>query len=112
MTQRPRIFLPISLLLVLVAASPAAAQEACFAPAGGGAAAAQRIVSLHDTVRLAAGCEYALAANGPYSAPGSLASRDVDFLEIYQHLAATGTAPTGDPRLVYARRRAAPAEPK
>ncbi|MCA9609623.1 MAG: hypothetical protein KC619_28690 [Myxococcales bacterium] len=110
MTQRPRIFLPISLLLVLVAASPAAAQEACFAPAGGGAAAAQRIVSLHDTVRLAAGCEYALAANGPYSAPGSLASRDVDFLEIYQHLAATGTAPTGDPRLVYARRRAAPAE--
>ncbi len=100
----------IAALLALATTSPAAAQDACFAPSAGGAAPAQRLVGLHDTVRLSAGCEYALTTAGPYRAPGGLVGRDVDFLEIHRELATAGAAPSGDPRLVYGRRRAAPGE--
>ncbi|MCB9597631.1 MAG: hypothetical protein H6719_33240 [Sandaracinaceae bacterium] len=105
MTRTHHVSLPIALLFTLGLAPSVSAQDACFASPGAGATAAQRLVSLHDTVRLSANCEYALAAGGPYAAPGALASRDADFLEVYQHFVGGGAAPAGDPRLVYGRRR-------
>ncbi|MBX3271808.1 MAG: hypothetical protein KF729_16190 [Sandaracinaceae bacterium] len=110
MTRRTQAALSLALCLALSPTGRASAQEACFASAGAAAGPAQRLVSLHETVRLSAACEYALSAGGSYVAPGALAGRDADFVEIYRHVAGAGAAPAGDPRLVYARRRAARAE--
>lgn len=91
-------------LLVLVTASPAAAQGGCFTVTGESGERAQHLVGLHDTVRLSSGCEYGLAAEGPYTAPGPLASRDADFLEVHRHLTSGGAPASGDPRVIFARR--------
>ncbi len=94
-------------LLTLAPASTAAAQDACFARVGAPADRAQALVSLSDTVRLSAGCEYGLAAAGPYVGPGELAGREADFLEVHHRLVAAGQPSSGDPRVIYARRRGA-----
>jgi len=92
------------LAVVLAAVPQAHAQEACFAAPGAPADRTQALVSLHDTVRLSAGCEYGLAAEGPFVAPGDAAEREVDFLEVHHRLTSAGQASSGDPRVIYARR--------
>lgn len=92
-------------LVALGLAEVAAAQDACFVVPGEGGRA-QHVVGLGTAVRLSAGCEYALTPDGPWTAPGALAERDVDFLEIFQHVASQpGARTSGDPRVVLARPR-------
>lgn len=91
-------------LLVVAIASPAAAQGGCFAVTGESGERAQHLVGLHDTVRLSTGCEYGLAAQGPYVPPGAFAAREVDFIEVHRHLASTGARAGGDPRVIFGRR--------
>jgi hypothetical protein len=69
----------------------------------GETARAQYVVGLDTIVRLSPQCEYAVAPGGPWVAPGALAGRDTDFLEIWQHAGSAG----GDPRIVLARRPSA-----
>lgn len=91
--------------LLLSLPRSAAAQDACFTVAGSTAGArTQHLVALDDTVRVSAGCQYALAAQGPYAAPGDIAGRDVDFLEIYHRLSTSAGPAAGDPRVIFARR--------
>lgn len=108
---RPTVFFAFLLALALFdRTSVAAAQDACFTLPGaaGEAGRTQHVVGLSTTVRLSAGCQYAVSADGPWAAPGALAGRDTDFLEIFQHAASQPSARVeGDPRLVVARRTGA-----
>lgn len=108
---RPTVFFAFLLGLALFdRSSVAAAQDACFTLPGaaGEAGRTQHVVGLSTTVRLSAGCQYAVSADGPWAAPGALAGRDTDFLEIFQHAASQPSARVeGDPRLVVARRTGA-----
>lgn len=93
-----------TLALLLGIASAAAAQDPCFQVPGEGRRT-QHVVGLQTVVRLSGECEYALSSEGPFVAPGALANRDSDFLEIFHHLAARPeVSESGDPRLVVARR--------
>jgi hypothetical protein len=105
MTRICRSNLSISLAFVfaLSFAGSASAQNACFT-VGSEAERAQHVVGIDTVVRLSASCEYAATARGPFVAPGALASRDTDFLEVYQLVASAPNAnASGDPRLVVAR---------
>lgn len=94
------------MLVVLGLAEVAAAQDACFVVAGEGERA-QHVIGLSTVVRLSASCEYAVAPSGPWVAPGPLAERDTDFLEVFQHaVSQPGARASGDPRVVLARPRA------
>ncbi len=93
------------MLVVLGLPEVAAAQEACFVVEGGGERA-QHVIGLATPVRASARCEYALGPSGPWVAPGPLAERETDFLELYRLAAsAPGASPSGDPRVVLARPR-------
>ncbi len=94
------LFVVVGLALFTLPRS-AEAQDACFAVAGE-SARAQYVVGLHTTFRLNARCQYAVRPEGPWAAPGELATRDTDFLEAYALAAAQGTA-SGDPRLLLGR---------
>ncbi len=101
------------ILLLLGAANVAHAQDACFS-VDGDASRGQHVVGIDTTVRLSAGCEYAVAAEGPWVPPGPLAGRDTDFLEAFQR-ASSGARASGDPRVLLgrpagARRGAEPAQ--
>jgi hypothetical protein len=107
--------LPLAAFVVALAfASGAHAQARCFELAGEPSERAAHLVGLDDTVRLSAGCEYALDADGPWTSPGALAEREVDFATLHRQLAAApGARTSGDPRVILGRRpgrRAAPRE--
>ncbi|MCZ7679473.1 MAG: hypothetical protein M5U28_12205 [Sandaracinaceae bacterium] len=92
-------------LVVLGLTEVAAAQESCFVVAGEGERA-QHVIGLASAVRVSESCEYAVTPDGPWVAPGSLAGRDTDFLELFQ-AASQGARATGDPRVVLGRPRVA-----
>lgn len=100
------VFLAGACALLLSSPGFAAAQDACFVVSGGSPAQGrtQHLVGLSETVRLSASCEYALRAQGSYTAPGDLATREADFLEVHHHLVSSAGSGHGDPRLIFARR--------
>lgn len=95
-------------LVVLGLSEVAAAQESCFVVAGEGERA-QHVIGLSATVRVSESCEYAVTPDGPWVAPGPLAGRDTDFLELFR-AASQGARAAGDPRVVLGRPRVARGE--
>ncbi|MBZ0119933.1 MAG: hypothetical protein K8H88_23290, partial [Sandaracinaceae bacterium] len=92
-----------TLLALIIFPLAARAQDGCFDVSGQSGARSTHLVGLHDVVRLQPGCEYALAEGGPWAPPGALAGRDTDFADLYETLA-RAQAPSGEPRVVLARR--------
>jgi hypothetical protein len=99
--NRTTLLLGLAAAVSLGLADAASAQERCFAAAN---PRPQQLVGLHETVRLSAACEYALTPSGPWLAPGALAGREADFLEIHEHVR-RGAPQEGDPRVVLGRPR-------
>lgn len=96
----------LSSFLLALAAAPVGAQPsgACFGVAGEAEARAQRLVGLDDRVTLSPSCEYALTAEGPWSAAAGIAG-EADFATVYRALAQRpGATPAGDPRVIHGRR--------
>ncbi|MFK7987949.1 MAG: hypothetical protein AB8I08_18160 [Sandaracinaceae bacterium] len=87
--------------LVLASAASAHAQT-CFSRTG--PARSQRLVGIEDTVELDADCRYGLSSDGNVVAPGALASTETDFLSLYRFLSGSLPIPSGDPRVIVARR--------
>jgi len=74
----------LSSFLLALAAAPVCAQPsgACFGVAGEPEARAQRLVGLDDRVTLSPSCEYALTAEGPWSAAAGIAPNLTDAAQV------------------------------
>ncbi len=94
--------------ITMLPASAEAETTACFRISGteaGAAGRTQHVVGLTSVVRLTESCRYAASPQGPWHAPGDMASRETDFLGLLHYLRDrpdTSEDESSDPRFLFA----------